>query len=260
MRGKKLLRDRIRLRVTSADIWGSIKQLNSSAIPVFSVHQEDDLTYSFLISRKHFGVLREILGKRGDSVSLIQNSFPAILRRSFWKRPLLLAGMLLFFTVSLLLPTRILQVEVQGNHLIPTNKILEEADKAGISLFSPCARVRSEKMKNALLSAIPQLQWAGINTYGCRAVISVRERAEPETQRRDTAEVSSIIAARDGIIQSITASGGSVQCREGQAVKQGQVLISGFTDCGLSIRAERSQGEVYAQTLRNVQCLSLIHI
>lgn len=35
-------------------------------------------------------------------------------------------------------------------------------------------------MKNALLSAIPELQWAGVNTYGCRAVISVRERTLPE--------------------------------------------------------------------------------
>ena len=249
---KRLLRDRIRLRVVSADIWGSIGQLNSSSIPVFSVQQEDDLTYSFQINRKHFRALQGILKKRGDSISLVQNSLFHFFRQSFLKRPLFSLGVLLFFAASLLLPTRILRVEVQGNHLIPTRIILEEADKAGISLFSSCAEVRSEKMKNALLSAIPQLQWAGINTYGCRAVISVRERTEPETERADRGEVSSIIAARDGIVQSVTASRGDIQCREGQAVKQGQVLISGFTDCGLCIRAERSQGEVYAQTLRSI--------
>ena len=256
MRNKRLLRDRIRLRVISADIWGSIQQLNSKSIPVFSVQQEDDLTYSFQISRKHFRALQGILKKRGDSVSLVQNSLLYFFRQSFLKRPLLPMGVTLFFAASLLLPTRILQVEVQGNHLIPTRKILEEADKAGISLFSSCAEVRSEKMKNALLSAIPQLQWAGINTYGCRAVISVRERAEPETERSNSTEVSSVIAARDGIVRSVTASRGSIQCKEGQAVKQGQVLISGFTDCGLCIRAERAQGEVYAQTLRSVQCVT----
>lgn len=65
MSRKRLLRDRIRLRVTSADIWGSIQQLNSSAIPVFAVQQEDALTYSFQINRRQFRVLREILKKEG---------------------------------------------------------------------------------------------------------------------------------------------------------------------------------------------------
>ena len=149
---KRLLRDRIRLRVVSADIWGSIGQLNSSSIPVFSVQQEDDLTYSFQINRKHFRALQGILKKRGDSISLVQNSLFHFFRQSFLKRPLFSLGVLLFFAASLLLPTRILRVEVQGNHLIPTRIILEEADKAGISLFSSCAEVRSEKMKNVLLS------------------------------------------------------------------------------------------------------------
>ena len=36
--------------------------------------------------------------------------------------------------------------------------------------------IRSEKVKNSLLQRIPQLQWAGINTDGCVAVISVREK------------------------------------------------------------------------------------
>ena len=252
MKGKKSFRDRIRLRVISADIWGSIQLLNTQSIPVFSVQQEDALTYTFQINRKHYPALQRILEKRGDRISLIQNSFFHFLKGSVVKRPLLYFGVLLFFAASLMLPTRILMVEVQGNQLIPTRKILEEANRAGISLFSPCAGVRSEKMKNALLSAIPQLQWAGINTYGCRAVISVRERTEAEKEAPEEKTVSSIIAVRDGIVQSVTASRGDIQCQPGQAVKQGQVLISGFTDCGLCIRAERSQGEIYAQTLRNM--------
>ena len=127
MSGKRLLRDRIRLRVISADIWGGIQQLNSRSIPIFSVQQEDDLTYSFQINRKHFRALQGILKKRGDSVSLVQNSLFHLFRQSFLKRPLLSLGVLLFFSVSLLLPTRILQVEVQGNYLVPTRVGLDNA-------------------------------------------------------------------------------------------------------------------------------------
>lgn len=105
-------------------------------------------------------------------------------------------------------------------------------------------------MKNALLSALPQLQWAGVNTSGCVATVSVRERTEPEVTEQDSA-VSSIVASRDGFIVSATVTRGNFLCRVGQSVKAGQVLISGYTDCGICIQATRAEGEIYAQTSRD---------
>jgi hypothetical protein len=103
-------------------------------------------------------------------------------------------------------------------------------------------------MKNTLLEAMPELQWAGINTYGCVAVITVREREEEPDQKNSKYNVASIVAARDGIIDSCTVEKGTALCRPGQSVIQGQKLISGYTDCGISIRAETAQGDIYALT------------
>lgn len=249
-------KDRVRVRVTSADIWGSIRLLNDASIPVFHVREEDPLTFSFDINRKDYPVLCSLLGKRGDRIVLVRKSLLHFFRQSILQRPVLYTGLLLFFGISLVLPTRILVVEVEGNHRIPSRKILEAAENTGIKLFASCAQVRSEKMKNELLCAIPELQWAGINTRGSKAVISVRERAIIQKELSNSTAVSSVIADRDGIIQSITALKGTVQCKEGQAVKKGQVLISGYTDCGICIRAERAEGEVYAQTLRSIQSVT----
>lgn len=247
---------RNKVRVTSANIWESIRLLNERGISVFGVEQEDDLTFSFEVGRKDFLPLKELLERRGDRVVLYQGTTLHAIQQSILHRPVLYSGLLLFFALSLFLPTRILAIQVEGSRSVPVRRILEAADEAGISLFSPCARVRSEKVKNSLLTAIPELQWAGVNTYGSRAVISVRERSASAQAVRDDQTVSSVVAQRDGIIQSVTALRGSVQCREGQAVKKGQVLISGFTDCGICIRAERADGEVYAQTLRTLQAIT----
>ena len=35
----------------------------------------------------------------------------------------------------------------------------------------------------------------------------------------------------------------------------GQVLVSGYTDCGISIRAEQAEGEIYAQTNRDLKAV-----
>ena len=60
--------------------------------------------------------------------------------------------------------------------------------------------------------------------------------------------VSSIVAVRDGVIESCTAEKGTALCKPGQSVIKGQKLISGYTDCGITIRAEAAEGEVYALT------------
>lgn len=253
---KRLPSARNRVRVTSANIWESIRLLNQRSISVFGIQQEDDLTFSFEVGRKDFLPLKQLLERRGDRVVLFQRTTLHTIQQSILHRPVLYSGLLFFFALSLFLPTKILAIQVEGNNSVPVRRILEAADEAGISLFSPCARVRSEKIKNSLLSAIPELQWAGVNTYGSRVVISVRERSASSQSARDDQTVGSIVAQRDGIIQSITALRGSIQCREGQAVKKGQVLISGFTDCGICIRAERADGEVYAQTLRTLQAVT----
>ena len=205
---------RNKVRVTSANIWESIRLLNERGISVFGVEQEDDLTFSFEVGRKDSLPLKELLERRGDRVVLYQGTTLHAIQQSILHRPVLYSGLLLFFALSLFLPTRILAIQVEGSRSVPVRRILEAADEAGISLFSPCARVRSEKVKNSLLSAIPELQWAGVNTYGSRAVISVRERSASAQAVRDDQTVSSIVAQRDGIIQSVTALRGSVQCRE----------------------------------------------
>ena len=256
MKHNHSFKDRARVRVTSADIWGSIRLLNDASIPVFHVQEEEPLIFSFDINRKDYPVLRTLLEKRGDRIVLVQKSRLHFFQQSILRRPVLYTGLILFFGISFFLPTRILVIEVEGNQRIPSRKILEAAENTGIKLFASCAQVRSEKMKNELLCAIPELQWAGINTQGSKAVISVRERADIQKGLSNSTAVSSVIAERDGIIQSITALKGTVHCKEGQAVTKGQVLISGYTDCGICIRAERAEGEVYAQTLRSIQAVT----
>lgn len=241
----------VEVKLTSADLAGALGAINKAGIEVFSACQEGDLTLRFALRRSDFKKLRRMAQKRGEIVELSsRNGLYWVLRR-LGSRPVLLAGMLLLLVMTIYLPSRIYFVEVDGNVSIPSSFIIEKAAECGIEFGADRREVRSERIKNALLQAVPQLQWAGINTYGCRAVISVRERP-PEEKQMEQGTVSSIVATRDGIIQEITVHSGNRLCQPGQAVKAGQVLISGYTDCGICIRATRAQGEVFAQTQRDL--------
>lgn len=247
----KSLTGMVTAELTSADISGALAEISNLGVSIFDVRTADELTACFRLYRRDYKKLLQFAGKRGEGLRLIGRTGIYWDAKGLLKRPMLLLCIFALVILVLFVPTRVLFVQVEGNTAVPSKKILAAAEESGIRFGAARRKVRSEKMKNALLSAIPELQWAGVNTYGCTAVISVRERSvKDETQKQR--EVSSIVADRDGIILSCTVTRGNGLCTPGQAVRAGQVLISGFTDCGLCITATRAEGEIMALTRRNL--------
>lgn len=242
----------IRVKLVSADPAAALAQISNAGITVYDADRpDDDIALLFRIRRSDYGALEKLAQRRGYGLEPMERMGIYWALRGLRRRKLLVSGLLLLTILALYLPTRVLFIQVEGNNAIPTNLILEKSAQCGIFFGASRKEVRSEKMKNALLESIPQLQWAGINTYGCVAIISVRERSETQTGE-ESAQVSNLIASRDGIIVSCTVTRGSSLCRVGQVVRAGQTLVSGYTDCGLQIRAARAEGEVYAQTQRQI--------
>lgn len=246
----KSLDGMVEAELTSAEPGAALEAANARGIPLYDVIQVGDLTARFRVRRRDYRTLEALSEKRGETLHLRRRMGAYWTLKRLLARPMLLCGLAVFLAAAIFLPTRIFFVRVEGNVNTPTRLILDAAGESGIRFGASRRAVRSEKMKNALLSALPQLQWAGVNTSGCVATVSVRERTDPEVTEQDSA-VSSIVASRDGFIVSATVTRGNFLCRVGQSVKAGQVLISGYTDCGICIQATRAEGEIYAQTSRD---------
>lgn len=246
----------VQVKIVSADIPGLLMRISENNIPVDHLQAVDEMTVQAKIYRKDHKKLYKSTQHRGDELTLIGRKGLYWRGKRLAERPLLLLGFTFLLLLSLILPTRILFVRVQGNNTVPSKLIVEIADECGISIFASRRKVRSEKVKNALLSKIPQLQWIGVNTSGCVATISVTEKSVTDQQAESVGRICSIVASRDGIISAYTVLRGNQLCQVGQAVKAGQTLISGYTDCGISIKATRAEGEIYARTLHDLQVVS----
>lgn len=245
----------IQLELTCADPERLLQAITAAGVEVYSIERISDLTLHLTIPRKHISTLGKLSERHGAK--------ERILRRTglYWSaiaaihRPILLFGIALALGFCLFLPTRILFIQVKGNAGIPTRRILYAAQDCGICFGASRREVRSEKVKNALLSSLPELEWVGVNTTGCVAEISVRERSEQEKSEERPA-VSHIIAARDGYLLSMTVTSGNPLCAPGQYVQKGQVLVSGYTDCGIYIQATNSEAEIMAQTNRHLEIIA----
>ena len=140
------------------------------------INHVDSLTVRLQISSADILAVKSFATKRGGSFKIIHNASWDRRLHYLSKRPCLVFGFVMVLFLVFWVPTRVLFITVEGNEEIPSRHIIEQADLCGISFGASRRNVRSEKMKNSLLAAIPSLQWAGINTNGCTAIISVRER------------------------------------------------------------------------------------
>ena len=236
--------------VTSAAPEQILDAILREKITITQVIQQNDLICQFLIRRKDLTHVVILVQRMGGKLVVLNK------RGLYWKvhtlyhRPVICTALLSLVLCSVFLPTRILFVQAEGNDQLSERQILDAAEYSGICFGASRRLVRSEKVKNTLLAQLPQLQWAGVNTTGCTAVISVRERAE---EKKDVPKsFSNLIATQDGYILSQTILKGSPMFAAGDAVTRGQILISGYTDCGICIRATRAEGEVLAQTNRDI--------
>ena len=104
-----------------------------------------------------------------------------------------------------------------------------------------------EEIKNEILEMYPNdLEWMEIETHGMNYVVRVVERKLEEETEEPTA--CNIVAIKDGIIKEMVYSQGEKMFSQNDAVKKGDILISG------SIKKDEetkntvcATGEVYAE-------------
>ena len=241
------------MEITSADPLYTLTCLQNAGIAVYNVQTQDVLTVQFQLNHRDYKHMLQICERNGVLAKILEIKGVIRVFRLALARPILVFGIALLIFLSVWLPTRVFFIRVEGNHTVESLRITETAAQCGLRFGASRRSVRSERMKNALLEALPQLQWAGVNTYGCVAVITVREKEE--LPQSEAIHPSNIYSVSDAIVIELTVTSGNALVRPGQAVKKGQVLISGYTDLGLHVRFDGAKGEVYGYTIRKISLI-----
>ena len=248
-----LLGTRYLVRITCADPEYIVSHLSKIGVTIKNVILITEYTVEFEIESRSYTVVLHVVDKMGCKLSLIHARGISAVVNHLKVRSLFVVGILILVILTIYIPTRIFFISVEGNERIGEMHILQCAESCGLLFGASRTSVRSEQIKNALLQAIPDLKWVGINTYGCHAVISVLERELAE--QNILTSYAGIYAARDGVISSVTATKGTPLCSAGQAVSEGQLLISGYTDTGIVVRAGMAEGEVRAVTQHQINAI-----
>ena len=257
MHRKQISGKMLEVRLVSAQVESIIQKLLKSNVTLYDVMYVDLLTVNFWVTVYDYRKLKSVMRSNSTQYTIVDKQGISWHLQMLRYHPILVLGVIFLIVLNIWLSESILFVRVQGNTDIPERYILECAKDCGIGFGVDRSMVRSEKVKNELLFRIPQLQWVGVNTYGCVAEISVKEGSVYEKVSDIKNAVSAIVACNDGVIESVNVLHGTALCTVGQSVKCDDVLISGYADCGLKVRAEVAKGEVFAFTNREFTAIAL---
>ncbi len=253
-----MIRTDVHIRIAGADISRVIQQICEKGIVLQNVVYEDLLHVRATVNYSDYTQTIEIIRKLNHKVRTIRTDGVLPLVSRILKRPVLNVSILGLFFLSLWIPGRVLFISVEGNDTVLTTQILQKAEACGIHFGAKRSVVRSEIVKNNLLESLPELHWVGVNTKGCTALIKVREDVSHNDNEKPVL-FSHIVAKRDGIVLHTTVTAGTPSCEPGDAVKEGQVLVSGWQDLGLVVKTTRANGEIFAQTERKMKMVTPVN-
>lgn len=196
-------------------------------IGVRDIHYGADGTVRACIEQKKFKLLRPIAYKTRTKVHIVKKKGFFDLRFRYGKRYGLLAGIAVGIIFIFAAPHFIWTVEISGNDEVPEDSIVQALHEAGIYRGAWKGKIPDGfEVKRIILNNNPNLIWAWAYIKGTNADVRVYERELPPLiVDRDTP--CSIAAACDAYVESVRAFNGERIEKGGNAVRAGDILISG---------------------------------
>ena len=204
---------------------------------------------SLKISIKGFKLLRPVARKTGCRVRIVEKRGLPFIINKYKERKTFVFGLAVFIVLFYIMSSFVWTIEIAGNEKVETQIIMDYLDEIGVRPGVLKYRINTENVANSIIIGINQLSWVSVAVKGTKLKINVAESIEaPKIIPKDIP--CDVVAAKDGVIESLIVKDGYSLVKEGDTVKEGDVLISGSIPIlnEDSFRTVHAMGEVMART------------
>lgn len=214
----------------------------------FSCNEAGDI--SFCVPMLSVGRLQKLCRWEGVELTLLQGGgLPSLLWR-YRRRAGLFAGGILALALLVLSGRFVWDVRVTGNGTMSAAQVKAELKSCGFGVGSYIPDIRTEELENRVLMQSDKISWISLYMDGTVAKVQVIEHITPPDENTHT-RPANLVAERDGQIEYLQIYKGNCVVKVGQAVRAGELLVSGVYDSATEgVRFTRAAGEVMARTER----------
>lgn len=195
--------------------------------------------YEFCISTDGFRQLKPLLKKTKTKVRIRKKQGLPFLLFRYRKHKIFAAGILFFLFLLLYASGFIWNIEITGNSYLSDDTLLTFLQKEHAGFGSRIRALDCEQLEEKLRTEFPEVIWTSVRIYGTKMNVEIQENLlSDEADEVPSAEISDIIAQKDGEIVSIITRTGTPLVTEHATVKKGDILVLG------SVAVTNDDGEV----------------
>jgi similar to stage IV sporulation protein len=240
-RAARYLRGRVYILTQGEGLAAFLNQALKDGIVFYNGRRLPD---AFLaeVSTEDFRRLRKAAKKAGIKVRLrAKYGLPFVLLR-WQRRKGLILGLLLIFAALTVLSQFVITISVEGNDRVATEQLLAEAEELGLKRWVLKKSLDLDSLSRELQEGNEDIIWATMEERGTNIRIRVVEKTLPQKvlYRGD------LIAAKTGFVDDIIVIQGIPVVKEGDTVKEGQVLIKaagGMTEYSFDVGSKAGAKE-----------------
>lgn len=138
-------------------------------------------------------------------------------------------------------------IRVSGNETLTTRQVLGELSASGLYVGMPLSELDTYRSEIQIQLDSDLISWCSINMAGTVAHVEIRERVP--TPAESPLQPANLVARCEGVIEGLEVYTGNTVVERGQAVRQGDLLVSGVYDSqAVGWRVTRAAGRVLART------------
>ena len=243
-----LIRGTLRLEAFGAFSENLLNCAGLNGIEIWNSEKTGDNTVSFEIYEVNYQTVKKLAEDCACELSVSEHRGGSSGRSFVRRRGALFISAFIFAGLMVFSSLFIWQIEIQGNRKLSRGEILRALDDCGVCTGTYWPGVSADSVRSRMMQLLPDIGWMTINVNGSRAVVLITERIPvPEIYRQS--DSADIVAAKSGIVRRVSVLAGKAETAPGQAVTEGELLVSGRLDSITNgLRNVRSRASVMAET------------
>ena len=219
-------------------------------VRLYNMREENGVLFASTNIRG-FKKIRLCAKKSGMRVKIISKKGLPFIYASISTRNGLLLGAVAMCFLLFFYSRCIWRIDVKGNQKIKSEAIICVLEDNSVSLGTMKKDIKNNELKLRLYEKIPEIAWVNFKIDGSRLVVDLREVTEKP--KIEAENYCNVVASADGIIKKIVLYEGAPLLKEGEAVKEGQIIVSGiktYENAKLNT-FHHAKAEVYALTKKS---------
>ena len=144
------------------------------------------------------------------------------------KRKTFFAGMLLCMALLYVMSLFIWDIRIEGCIQYTPELLTDFLEDNGVRHGMKKKEVNAENIQFLLRNQYPDITWASVSVEGTRLLVKIQEDTVATEEEKEGFETPcDLVSPEDGVITEMIVRQGTPQCRIGDTVQKGDILVSG---------------------------------